>query len=108
MDLIYYGSVGNGRMLLPVPFLALLVMRLSGTALLILMTCRACPSLVPRKKDLKKLFDGPSRYFWYSVEEDKYLEASALGSDVVMKKIFVGRLAYLMTIVSTYLALITT
>ena len=56
--------------------------------MLILMTCRACPSLVPRKKDLKKLFDGPSRNFWYGVEEDKYLRASALGSDVVTKKKF--------------------
>ena len=42
--------------------------------------------MVPRKKDLKKLFDGPSRNFWNSVEEDKYLGASALGSDVVTKK----------------------
>jgi hypothetical protein len=46
--------------------------------------------LVPRKKDLKKLLDGPSRNFWYGVEEDKYLEASVLGSDVVRKKIFIG------------------
>jgi hypothetical protein len=35
---------------------------------------------------LKKLSDGPSRNFWYGVEEDKYLEASVLGSDVVMIK----------------------
>jgi hypothetical protein len=47
------------------------------------MTCRACPNLVPWKKDLKKLLDGPSRNFWYGVEEDKYLKASVLGSDVV-------------------------
>jgi hypothetical protein len=39
---------------------------------------------------LKKLLDGPSRDFWYSIEEDKYLEASVLGSDVVMIKKFVG------------------
>ncbi len=55
--------------------------------MLIFMTCRACPNLVPMKKDMKKLFDGPFRNFWYGVEEDRYLEASALGSDVVMKKI---------------------
>jgi hypothetical protein len=41
--------------------------------------------LVPRKNDLKKLFDGPSR-IWYGIEEDRYLEASALGSDVVTIK----------------------
>ncbi len=58
--------------------------------MLILMTCRVCPSLVPRKKNLKKLLDGPSRSFWYGVEEDEYLEASILGSDVVMIKKFVG------------------
>ncbi len=51
---------------------------------------RACPSLVTRKKDLKKLMDGPSRNFWYGVEEDRYLKASVLGSDVVMVKNFVG------------------
>ncbi len=86
LDLIYYGYVGNGRTLLPVPFLALLVFEAFGDCLLVLMTCRACPSLVPRKKDLKKLFDGPSRNFWYGVEEAKYFRASALGSDVVTKK----------------------
>jgi hypothetical protein len=75
-------------MLLPVPFLALLVFEAFGDCLLILMTCRACPSLVPRKKDLKELFDGPFRNFWCSVEEDKYLRASALDSDMVMKKKF--------------------
>ena len=42
------------------------------------------------------------------MEEDKYLRASALGSDVVTKKNFIGRLVYLMMIVSTYLALIGT
>ena len=47
------------------------------------MTCRACPSLVPRKRDLKKLLEGPSRNFWYDVEGDEYLEASVLGADVV-------------------------
>ena len=78
------------------------------TALLVLMTRRACPSLVPTKKVSKKLFDGPSRNFWYGVEEDKYLRASTLGSDVVTKKFFLGRLAYLMTKVSTYLALVGT
>ncbi len=55
------------------------------TVMLVLMTCRACPSLVPRKKDLKKLFNGLFRNFWYSMEEDKYLGASTLGSDVVKK-----------------------
>jgi hypothetical protein len=72
------------------------------------MTCRACPKLVLRKKDLKKLLEGPSRNFWYGVEEDKYLEASFLGSDVAMMKKIVGRLAYLMTKVSTYVALVGT
>ncbi len=47
------------------------------------MTCRACPSLVPRKKDLKKLLEGPSRNFWYGVEGDEYLETSVLGADMV-------------------------
>jgi hypothetical protein len=46
--------------------------------------------LVLRKKDLKKLLDGPSRDFWYGIEEDKYLEASVLGSDVVMIKNLIG------------------
>jgi hypothetical protein len=40
--------------------------------------------MVPRKKDLKRVLDGPSRNFWYGVEEDKYLKASVLGSDVVI------------------------
>ncbi len=63
--------------------------------------------MVPRKKDLKKLLGEPSRNFWYGVEEDKYLGASALGSDVVTKKFFlVGRLAYYITKVLTYLALV--
>ena len=70
--------------------LALLVFEAFGDCLLVLMTCRACPSLVPRKKDLKKLLDGPSRNIWYGIEEDRYLEASALGSDVVMIKKFIG------------------
>jgi hypothetical protein len=34
--------------------------------------------LVPRKKDLKELSDGPSRNFWFGIEEDKYLETSVL------------------------------
>jgi hypothetical protein len=42
------------------------------------MTHRAYPNLVPRKKDLKKLFDGPSRNFWYGVDGDRNLEASVL------------------------------
>ncbi len=42
------------------------------------------------------------------MEEDKYLGASALGSDVVSKKKFIGRLAYLMTKVLAYLALVGT
>jgi hypothetical protein len=40
--------------------------------------------LVPRKKDLKKLLEGPSRNFWYGVEGNKYLETSVLGADVAM------------------------
>jgi hypothetical protein len=39
---------------------------------------------------MKKLLDGLSRNFWYGVEEDKYLEASILGSDVVTIKKLVG------------------
>ena len=35
---------------------------------------RACPNLVPRNNDLKKLFDRLSMNFWYGVEEDGYLE----------------------------------
>jgi hypothetical protein len=46
--------------------------------------------LVPRRKDLKKLLDGASRNFWYGIEEDKYLKASVLGSDMVTVKNFVG------------------
>ena len=74
----------------------------------VLMTRRACPSLVTRKKDLKKLFDWPSRNFWYGIEEDKYLGASALGSDMVTKKKIVGRLAYLTMKLLMYLALVGT
>jgi hypothetical protein len=46
--------------------------------------------LVPKIRDLKKLFGGLSKNFWYGVEEDWYLVASALGSTVVTKKIFRG------------------
>jgi len=35
--------------------------------------------LVPKIRDLKKLFGGLSKNFWYGVEEDWYLGASALG-----------------------------
>ena len=58
--------------------------------MLALMTCRARPILVPKIRDLKKLFGGLSKNFWYGVEEDWYLVASALGSTVVTKKIFLG------------------
>jgi hypothetical protein len=34
--------------------------------------------------------DGHSRNFWYGVEEDKYLEATVLGSDVVTIKNIIG------------------
>ncbi len=47
------------------------------------MTYRACPSLVPKKRDLKKLLEGPSSNFWYNIMGDEYLEASVLGTDVV-------------------------
>ncbi len=60
-----------------------------GTASLVLIAHRACPKLVARNIDLKELFGGLSMnltYFWYSIEEDKYLRASALGSDVVTIK----------------------
>ena len=39
--------------------------------------------MVPRKKDLKKLLEGPSRNFWYGVKGNKHLETSILGADVV-------------------------
>ena len=39
--------------------------------------------MVPRKRDLKKLLEGPSRNFWYAVEGVEYLETSVLGADVV-------------------------
>jgi hypothetical protein len=55
---------------------------------------------------LKKLFNGPSRNFWYGVEEDKYLGASALGSDMVTKKNFCREAGVLNTKVSMYLALV--
>ena len=44
--------------------------------------------MIPRKKDLKKLLEGPSRNFCYGMDEDKYLGASTLGSDMVPKKKF--------------------
>jgi len=40
--------------------------------------------LVPKKRDLKKLLEGPSRNFWYDVEGDEYPETSVLGADVVL------------------------
>jgi hypothetical protein len=42
--------------------------------------------LVARNSDLKELFGGLSTNLWYGVEEDKYLGANTLGSDVVMIK----------------------
>ncbi len=90
MDLIYHGYKEIGGHFFLFPFLHSWFLRPSGTALLVIRTCRACPSLVPRKTDLKKLLDGPSRNFWYGIEEDKYLEASVLGSDMVTIKKFVG------------------
>ncbi len=58
--------------------------------MLALMIRRACPNLVPRNNDLKKLLAGPSMNFWYGVEEDRYLGASTLGSVVLDTKKFVG------------------
>ncbi len=40
--------------------------------------------MVPMKKDLKKLLEGPSRNFWYGVESNKYLKTSDLGAYWVM------------------------
>jgi hypothetical protein len=57
--------------------------------LLVLILCRALPRVVPKIRDLKKLFGGRSKNFWYDFEEDWYLVASALGSTVVTKKKFV-------------------
>ena len=72
------------------PFSHSWFLRPSGTDLLALMIRRACPNLVPRNNDLKKLLAGPSMNFWYGVEEDRYLGASTLGSVVLDTKIFVG------------------
>ena len=58
--------------------------------MLALIFCRAFPKVVPKMKDLKKLFGGLSKNFSYGVEEDKHLRASALGSAVVTVKKFVG------------------
>ncbi len=58
--------------------------------MLALMIHRACPNLVPRNNDLKKLFDGLPMNFWYGIKEDGYLGASALGSDVLTIKTFIG------------------
>jgi hypothetical protein len=84
------GTYGIGGCFFQFPFSHPWFFRLLGTALLVLMICRAGPNLVPKKKDLKKLFDGFSTNFWYSIEEDKYLRASTLGSDVVTIKNFIG------------------
>jgi hypothetical protein len=46
--------------------------------------------LVPKIRDLKKLLGGLSKNFWYGVEEDWYLGASALGIVVFDTKNFVG------------------
>ncbi len=54
--------------------------------MLVLMTCRACPSLVPRKEDLKSSSTdliGTSGMAWRRISTS---EASALSSDVVTKK----------------------
>jgi hypothetical protein len=60
--------------------------RPSGTALFVLIVHRTCPKWVKRNGDLKELFSELSMNFWYGVVEDKYLKASALGSDVVTIK----------------------
>ena len=39
--------------------------------------------MVLRKKNLKKLLDGPSRNFWHGVEGNEYLKTSISGADVV-------------------------
>ncbi len=68
------------------PFSHSWFLRPSGTDLLALISCRALPRIVPKIRDLKKLFGGRSRNFWYGVEEDWYLVVSALGLTVVTKK----------------------
>ena len=50
---------------------------------------RAFPNSVPRNKALKKLFRGLAMNSWCSMEEDVYLETSALGSAVVTMNNFV-------------------
>ena len=47
--------------------------------MLVLIIRRALPGFVPKIRDLKKLFGGLSKNFWYGVEEAWYLGASALG-----------------------------
>ena len=44
----------------------------------------------PRNKVLKNLFGKLVTNFWYSIEEDVYLDASALGVPVVTMKCRVG------------------
>ena len=58
--------------------------------MLVLIFCRARPRLVPKIRALKKLLGGLSKNFWYGVEEDWYLGASALGVVVLTQKNFVG------------------
>ena len=58
--------------------------------MLAVIICRAFPKVVPKMKDLKKLFGGLSKNFWCGVEEDKHLRASALGLAVVIVKKIVG------------------
>jgi hypothetical protein len=84
LDLVYHGYVGDRRTFLPVSLFALLVLEAFRNCLVVLIACRAFPSLVPRKRDLKKLLEGPSRNFWYDVEGDEYHETSVLGADVVL------------------------
>jgi hypothetical protein len=78
--------------------------------LLILIFCRAQPRLVPKIRDLKKLFGELSKNFWYGVEEVWYLGANALGSVVLDTEKFrrADWRASWRFIVSTYLALVGT
>ncbi len=66
--------------------------------------------MVPKIRDLRKLFGGLSKNFWYGVEEAWYLGASALGSVVLDTEKFrrADWRASRRFVVSIYLALVGT
>jgi len=91
LDLYHYRMVGDGRSFLVVPLLTFLIFRLLGTALLVLIILHvALPKSVPKNTVMKKLFGGLATNFWYGIEEDVYLKASALGLALAMMKNYIG------------------